>query len=63
VGLQAGTTTPEINLAVSQKIKLSITRRSSNTFAISSLFLFLFLDPGLFCSIPSPDWLGFPVIL
>ena len=30
---------------------------------ISLLFVFPFLDPSLFCSIPSPVWLCFPVIL
>jgi hypothetical protein len=30
---------------------------------ISLLFLFPFLDPGWFCSITSPVWLCFPVIL
>jgi hypothetical protein len=30
-------------------------------FVISLLFLLTFLDPGWFCSIPSPVWLCFPV--
>jgi hypothetical protein len=38
-------------------------RFSISTFVISSLFLFAFLDPGWFYSIPSPVWLYFPVIL
>jgi hypothetical protein len=32
-------------------------------FVISLLFLLPFLDHGWFCSIPSPFWLCFPVIL
>jgi hypothetical protein len=32
-------------------------------FVISLLFLFLFLVPGWFCSIPSPVCLCFPVVL
>jgi hypothetical protein len=27
------------------------------------IVLFLFLDPGWFCSVPSPVWLCFPLIL
>jgi hypothetical protein len=32
-------------------------------FVISLLFLVTFLDPGWFCSVPSPGWLYFSVIL
>jgi hypothetical protein len=32
-------------------------------FVISLLFLFPFFDPGWFCSISSPIWLYFPVLL
>ena len=32
-------------------------------FVIPLLFLLLFSDLGWFCSIPSPVWLCFPVIL
>ena len=37
----------------------------SRVFSLCDFFLFLlpFLDPGWFCSIPSPVWLCFPVIL
>jgi hypothetical protein len=42
-------------------IRFSISRVVS--LWISLLFLLLFLDPGWFCSIPSPVWLYFPVIL
>ena len=32
-------------------------------FVISLLFLFPFLGPGWFCSVPSPVWLCFPAFL